>query len=196
MSPTREPQMQPLHVTDSARKRLVRTIRVAFPHPRFPDGPYERSADKVIEAAKESTWLGMTLVRGLESLDAVSGGSFLDLDDADATRVLGHLQTTDFFGFVRRTAVVDLYDDPEVWEVLGYEGPSFDKGGYLTRGFDDLDWLPDPRVEEYQGAEKLVEVASQLPVTSAPATSQQQPEKSAAQASYPGVAPQQAEEAQ
>jgi hypothetical protein len=24
------------------------------------------------------------------------------------------------------------------------EGPSFDKGGYLHRGFNDLDWLPDP----------------------------------------------------
>jgi hypothetical protein len=27
--------------------------------------------------------------------------------------------------------------------MLGYEGPSFDKGGYLERGFNDLDWLPD-----------------------------------------------------
>jgi hypothetical protein len=32
--------------------------------------------------------------------------------------------------------------------LLGYEGPSFDKGGYLNRGFNDLDWLPDPRITE------------------------------------------------
>ena len=56
-----------------------------------------------------------------------------------------------FFKLVHATTVVALYDDHEVWELLGYEGPSFDKGGYLHRGFDDLDWLPDPRVEEYDG---------------------------------------------
>ena len=56
-----------------------------------------------------------------------------------------------FFRRIRSTAVVALYDQAEVWELLGYEGSSFDKGGYLHRGFDDLDWLPDPRVEEYDG---------------------------------------------
>ena len=53
------------------------------------------------------------------------------------------------------TTVVALYDDHEVWELLGYEGASFDKGGYIDRGFDDLDWLPDPRVEE--SGEELAE---------------------------------------
>jgi hypothetical protein len=41
-----------------------------------------------------------------------------------------------------------MYSDREVWQVLGYEGESYDKGGYLHRGFDDLDWLPTPRIEE------------------------------------------------
>ena len=34
-----------------------------------------------------------------------------------------------------------------MWQLIGYEGPSFDQGGYVTRGFDDLDWLPDPQIE-------------------------------------------------
>jgi hypothetical protein len=29
-------------------------------------------------------------------------------------------------------------------DLLGYEGRSFAKGGYLQRGFNDLDWLPEP----------------------------------------------------
>ena len=33
--------------------------------------------------------------------------------------------------------------------MLGYEGTSFDKGGYVNRGFNDLDWLPEPRIEEH-----------------------------------------------
>jgi len=31
-----------------------------------------------------------------------------------------------------------------LWQVLGYQGPSFELGGYLNRGFNDLDWLPEP----------------------------------------------------
>ena len=45
--------------------------------------------------------------------------------------------------------MVTLYNDKEVWDVLGYEGASFDKGGYVNRGFNDLDWLPEPRIEEH-----------------------------------------------
>jgi hypothetical protein len=30
-----------------------------------------------------------------------------------------------------------------VWKVLGYEGPSAELGGYINRGFSDIDWLQD-----------------------------------------------------
>ena len=68
-----------------------------------------------------------------------------------AEKLLQELADTEFFTFVCGIAVVSLYDDHEVWELLGYEGASFDKGGYIDRGFDDLDWLPTPRIEEYDG---------------------------------------------
>ena len=41
-----------------------------------------------------------------------------------------------------------LYDQAPVWGLLGYQGPCPDGGGYLERGFDDLDWLPDPQIED------------------------------------------------
>jgi hypothetical protein len=43
--------------------------------------------------------------------------------------------------------VVEIYSDPQTWKLLGYEGPSFAQGGYVKRGFNDLDWLPDPEQE-------------------------------------------------
>ena len=36
-----------------------------------------------------------------------------------------------------------------MWDLLGYEGYSSDKGGYINRGFNDLDWLPEPRIQEH-----------------------------------------------
>ncbi len=143
----------------SARAALVRLLRVAYPHERFPDGPYERTADEIISHVDSSLWHRLTLVRGLESLDAAAGGSFADLDDAAALDLLRAMTDAEFFRFVRGVAVVTLYNDHETWDLLGYEGESYSKGGYLERGFDDLDWLPNPRIEEYDGPETLVEVA-------------------------------------
>ena len=104
------------------------------------------------------------LADGLDDLDEQAGGDFAGLSDADATKIVEQVADGAFFKLVHSTTVVALYDDHQVWELLGYEGPSFDKGGYLGRGFDDLDWLPDPRVEEYDG-EPRVELVTTAPVS-------------------------------
>jgi hypothetical protein len=154
--PAKYRQLNATRMTDEARTLLVRVLRVAFPHPEFPDGPFERTADTILEEANNSTWWRVALTQGLNSLNDVSGGDFTTLSDEEALSVLRRVETSTFFGFIRRTAVLNLYDDAEVWEALGYDGPSFDKGGYVDRGFDDLDWLPDPRIDEYSGPEAFV----------------------------------------
>lgn len=184
----------PLALSDAARATLVRALRVAFPHQSFPDGPYERTADKVIEAAGASTWLQLVLAQGLGNLDTLAGGAFADADQDTGTKVLKRVETTEFFGLLRRTAVVALYDDHEVWDVLGYEGSSFEHGGYIDRGFDDLDWLPSPRVEEYSGAEQMVEVAPDLVGAGVAGRTQPASSPDANAASHPGVAPQEAQD--
>ena len=69
---------------------------------------------------------------------------FAELSADLQLKVLEGIEDTDFFELVRSTAVVEVYTDERTWQLVGYEGPSFDKGGYIDRGFDDLDWLPDP----------------------------------------------------
>jgi hypothetical protein len=154
--PAKYRQLNATRMTDEARTILVRVLRVAFPHPEFPDGPFERTANKILEEANNSTWWRVALTQGLNALNDVSDGDFTSLSDEEALSILRRIETSTFFGFIRRTTVLNLYDDAEVWDALGYEGPSFDKGGYVDRGFDDLDWLPDPRIDEYDGPEKFV----------------------------------------
>ncbi|GAA1117828.1 hypothetical protein [Arthrobacter flavus] len=146
--PAKYSTLNELQLTEEARRILVRIIRVSFPHPKIPDGPYERMADKIITESNESTWFRVALTQGLLTLNQQGGENFLDLSDDRALAVLQRIADLEFFGFIRRTTVLNFYDDPEVWDVFGYEGESFSKGGYLHRGFDDLDWLPNPRVEE------------------------------------------------
>ncbi|GAA4684304.1 hypothetical protein [Frondihabitans cladoniiphilus] len=161
--PAKYPSLNETALTDEARSTLIRVIRVAFPHDSFPDGPYERTADTILKAAEESTWFRVALTQGLLTLAHLAGGDFRDLDEDAATSVLRRIESTEFFGFIRRTTVLNLYDDPEVWEAVGYEGSSVEKGGYVDRGFNDLDWLPEPRIETYEG-EPIVEIASSVPL--------------------------------
>ncbi len=136
---------------ERAQELLTRLLRVAYPHESFPDGPYERTATAVLDAAKDDPAGQRALQLGLQGLDRGAGGDFLGVDDAAAEALLRDRADDDFFRRIRSTAVVALYDDEQVWGVLGYEGSAYEQGGYLHRGFDDLDWLPAARIEEYDG---------------------------------------------
>lgn len=141
-------------LTDRQHEVLVRVLRLAYPHPNFPDEPYQRTADAVATATGEDVALRSCLAPGLDDLDSHADGDFTALDDEHATLRLRELSDDPWFVGVRATAVVALYDDEQVWDLLGYEGASYDLGGYLNRGFDDLDWLPDPRVDEHPDMQK------------------------------------------
>lgn len=134
------------------RETLTRVVYAAFPHSTFPIGPYRRAADAVIEQAATNPRMLAQLVQGLAELDAQRDVPFAELDVHTAAAVLRGADGSPFVTAIVDSAVVTLYSDPEVWELLGYEGPSFDKGGYADRGFDDLDWLPDPRIEYLEEA--------------------------------------------
>ncbi|MBC7372986.1 MAG: hypothetical protein H7323_03235, partial [Frankiales bacterium] len=106
------------------------------------------TAEHIIATAAASAFQTAQLGQGLVSLDALRDRPFAELAAAEQLAVLEQVQHTPFFQLVRSTTVVFMYSDRDVWQVLGYEGESSDQGGYVDRGFDDLDWLPDPRIEE------------------------------------------------
>ena len=131
-------------IGEGADRTLLRVLRVMYPHDAFPDGPYERARDALLADAAASPRLAGVIAQGVRDLDTLDERPFADLSDADATALLERIAGSDFFVAVRNKAFATLYDDHEVWALLRYEGPSFAQGGYLERGFADLDWLPEP----------------------------------------------------
>ena len=125
-------------VSEHALTTTLQVARVMFPHDMLPDIAYAKVV-KALEAEAE------TIEAGVARLDDPT--PFLELDEDRQLEVLRSSEGTDYFELVRSTAVVELYDNPLVWKALGYEGPSAHLGGYLHRGFDDVDWLPDPPIE-------------------------------------------------
>ena len=138
---------------EEEKKLIVKMIRVLYPHDRFPDGPYVRTAEDVINKGNSSPAKALMLQEGVYQLKS---DNFANLSPKKATKYLIKMGQTAFFEHVRGTSTVTLYNDKEVWSLLGYEGYSFDKGGYINRGFNDLDWLPEPRIEEHPELAKFL----------------------------------------
>jgi hypothetical protein len=125
---------------------LVRMARDLYPHDRFPDFCYESAVATIDgDLAKDAATHSM-LSDGVSSLDAaaksVHGKPYAALEsEADRVAILERIEGTSFFATFRSAMITALYNQPDVWTKLGYEGPSAEHGGYLHRGFNDLDWL-------------------------------------------------------
>jgi len=62
--------------------------------------------------------------------------------ESDRVTLLQGIEQTAFFKAMRSDLVVSLYNQEELWPKFGYEGSSAEHGGYIKRGFDDINWLP------------------------------------------------------
>jgi hypothetical protein len=125
-------------LSEHAVDTTMRVARVMFPHDTLPDEAYAKVV-KALDGEAEMVEHGVT------ALDSPT--PFVELDADSQLAALQAAEGTDYFELVKSTAVVELYDNPLVWKAFGYEGPSAHVGGYIDRGFDDLDWLPDPPIE-------------------------------------------------
>jgi hypothetical protein len=98
----------------------------------------------VVHSLDEKAAADPALLRSLqEGAAALKEKKFDTLDEAGQEAVLKEIEGSAPFQTVRSECVVGIYNNPDVWKVLGYEGPSAELGGYINRGFDDIDWLQD-----------------------------------------------------
>ena len=131
-------------LSDHERETTLRVARAMYPHDALPDAAYESVVRAVEAEASGNDAVRAIIEQGISALDDPT--PFKDRDGDARLQALREAEGTAYFDLVRATAVVALYDNPLVWRALGYEGPSVHLGGYVNRGFDDLDWLPDPPI--------------------------------------------------
>jgi hypothetical protein len=127
---------------DPAIGTLATVARDMFPHRAVPESVFVKFAESQLSAPDPAVRQSMRT--GVDDLQRRAGGDYRQLESSARIRLLGSLAGTPFFGSVRFAALVALYSDPSVVRRFGYEGASWEEGGYLTRGYDDLRWLPDP----------------------------------------------------
>jgi hypothetical protein len=130
-----------------AAATLVKMARDLYPHDRLPDLFYE-TAIATIDGKLAGEPASKTLLAdGVAALDKAANAKFgkpyaAITAETDRVTVLKSIESTPFFARVRAEMITALYNQPELWAKLGYEGSSAEHGGYLHRGFNDIDWLP------------------------------------------------------
>ncbi|CZF84000.1 hypothetical protein GCE9029_04138 [Grimontia celer] len=127
---------------DNTASHLVSIARSIYPHPSLDDVYYAASVESIDAQAANDPVLKKALIDGVANLMKNTGGDWNSLPLAKRTELLQQVASDPFFQAVRGNMVVSLYDNPGVWPAFGYEGSSFEKGGYINRGFDDIQWLP------------------------------------------------------
>lgn len=123
---------------------LVRVARELYPHDRLGDVYYAKVVESLDGKAAASKDVGKLLADGVAALDNSEGAvKWLDLSPGYRLASLKQLESTPFFQTVRGECITGLYNNPAVWRHFGYEGSSWEFGGYINRGFNDLGWLED-----------------------------------------------------
>jgi hypothetical protein len=117
--------------------------RRLFPHSAIEDSVYAAILDDALAATAADGSFAATLNAAENALNAQQGRRFADLAEPDQLAAMRAVQNEPFFAGIQAAVRTRLYNHPAVWEMLGYEGPSFGQGGYLNRGAGAIDWLPE-----------------------------------------------------
>lgn len=125
---------------------LVQMARDIYPHDRLADKYYVKVIGSLDDAASKSTDDKALLKNGVAELNkAAQTAHKRDYKtvgwEAERVTILRGMESSGFFQKIRGSLITGIYNNREVWPLFGYEGPSAEEGGYISRGFDDIDWL-------------------------------------------------------
>ena len=126
---------------------LLRMTRVMLAHDRLGEVYYATVVEELDAKAAKDTGLAETIKLGVAELDRAMGVPWLRLSEGAQTEVLRRIESGPFFQGVKAHTVVSLYNNKLLWPQFGFQGSSFEHGGYLFRGFQDAGWTLEPDAE-------------------------------------------------
>ncbi|MBZ0215906.1 MAG: hypothetical protein K8F25_05090 [Fimbriimonadaceae bacterium] len=120
---------------------LIQMARDIYPHDHVGDEFYA-----VAVRGYDTAESARMVEEGIAALDSAAQGKghadYLSVAwERDRADILRGMKNSPFFQQVRGGLVTGLYNQKGVWPLFGYEGESYSKGGYINRGFDDINWL-------------------------------------------------------
>ena len=134
-------------LTPSTLKTLVKVARDIYPHDFLGDSYYIAAVKPFDDKAAKDPATKALLTEGVSRLDQDARErhqlAYAEVPwETDRVELLRGIEHSDFFKKLRSDLIASLYNQKELWPKFGYEGSSAEHGGYINRGFSDIDWLP------------------------------------------------------
>ena len=136
-----------MHFGPHEAEVLLKMTRQLYPHDRLGDIYYAEVVEALDAKAKDDAGARRAVKNGVAALDQALGVPFLELSDGAQVEVLKSMETDAVLpggarphrgrALQQRGAVADF----------GYQGSSWQDGGYLQRGFQDAGWTIQPDAE-------------------------------------------------
>lgn len=120
---------------------LIQMARDIYPHDHIGDQYYA-----IAVKGYDTEEVAPAIEMGIAALDAAAQGKgysdYLSVGwERDRVDILRGMEESPFFQQIRGGLVTGLYNQKAVWPLFGYEGESYSQGGYVDRGFNDINWL-------------------------------------------------------
>ena len=134
-------------LSPATMKTLLKVARDIYPHDVLGDSYYITAISPWDGKAAKDPAVKTLISDGIKRLDQNARDRhkvpYAEVPwESDRVVLLTEIEQSDFFQKVRGDLIVSLYNQKEVWPRFGYEGSSAEHGGYINRGFADIDWLP------------------------------------------------------
>jgi hypothetical protein len=120
---------------------LVQMARDIYPHDKVADTFYV-IAVKGYDTPEAAPGIEEGIAGLNAAAQAAGHAGYLDMGwERDRVDILRAMEDSAFFQQIRGGLVTGLYNQKAVWPIFGYEGESYSQGGYVDRGFNDINWL-------------------------------------------------------
>jgi hypothetical protein len=121
-------------------KEMLAMTRQLVPHDKLGDEYYWVVVVAIDKDMAGSPELATRIRDGLAQLNQAAGGDFTAADADRQIAAMKKLENTPFFSDMLNKTQYNFYNNQAVWSKFGFEGSSWEKGGYIDRGFNDVKW--------------------------------------------------------
>jgi hypothetical protein len=122
---------------------LARMARLLFPHDAIGDEVYAEVVDGMLADSANDASMMALLDEAVSALNAAQGGDWFEAGEEEQIAAMQAVEGKAFFTAILGDVRARFYNHPKVRELIKYPGSSVEFGGYVDRGFDDIDWLPE-----------------------------------------------------
>ena len=134
------------NVGEESNRILLKMARDVFPHDNLEDKYYQRVMVPLAKQAETDPALLELLAVGVAALNQESKSRYstvyLNVEtEEERVVVLKAIESSAFFQKIKGDLMMGIYNNPEIWEKFGFGGSSWQHGGYINRGYDEIDWI-------------------------------------------------------